>query len=58
MWRDILLDNRAEVLRALDGFEKELAELRRGIEAEAADDLERELERSRVARGRLRERPS
>ena len=58
MWRDILLDNRTEVLRALDGFERELAKIRRQIEGESADGLERELDRCRAARARLRERPS
>jgi len=58
MWRDIFLDNRAEMLRALDAFENVLGEIRREIEADAVDDLERELERCREARTRLKERPS
>jgi prephenate dehydrogenase len=54
MWRDIFLDNKAELLRALDAFERVLADIRRAVEAGAGDALERELERCRSARSRLR----
>jgi prephenate dehydrogenase len=54
MWRDIFLDNKAELLRAVDSFERALAEIRDAIEADAGEKLERELERCRAARSRLR----
>jgi prephenate dehydrogenase len=56
MWRDIFLDNRAEVLRAIDGFGDAVARLRRMIESEEPQALEAELDRTRVARRRLKER--
>src|SRR5438094_635576 len=43
MWRDIFLDNRAEVLRAIDGFGDAVARLRRMIESEEPHALEAEL---------------
>jgi len=56
MWRDIFLDNRAEVLRAIDGFGDAVARLRRMIESEEPHALEAELDRTRAARRRLKER--
>ena len=53
MWRDIFLDNREEVLRALDGFEGAVAGLRRRIEAGDGEALAQELGRLRTARDRL-----
>jgi prephenate dehydrogenase len=54
MWRDIFLDNKAELLRALDAFERVLADIRGAVEAGAGDRLQQELERCRAARTRLR----
>ena len=56
MWRDIFLDNRAEVLRVIDGFGDAVARLRRMIEGEETEALEAELDRTRAARRRLKER--
>jgi prephenate dehydrogenase len=55
MWRDIFLDNRSEVLRAIDGFRAELERLRELIEREDAAELEAALVRSRNARTRLKD---
>jgi prephenate dehydrogenase len=53
MWRDIFLDNRAEVLRAIEQFSAAVERLRQLIDAEDATPLEAELDRARRARGRL-----
>jgi len=53
MWRDIFLENRTEVVRAIDEFSAAVARLRRMIDREEAAPLEAELERVRRARGRL-----
>jgi prephenate dehydrogenase len=58
MWRDIFLDNRSEVLQAIDEFTAVLARLRAHLEREDARALVAELERSRAARRRLPERSS
>ena len=55
MWRDIFLDNRSEVLRAIDGFRVELDRLRDSIEREDPAELEAALARSRNARTRLKD---
>jgi prephenate dehydrogenase len=55
MWRDIFLDNRSEVLRAIDGFRVELDRLRDLIEREDSAELEAALVRSRNARTRLKD---
>jgi prephenate dehydrogenase len=55
MWRDIFLDNRAEVLRAIDTFRVELDRLRELIETENPAELEATLARSRDARARLKD---
>ena len=56
MWRDIFLDNRAEVLRSIDEFQAALAELRELVDREDASALETELGRIRSARERLKGR--
>ena len=56
MWRDIFLDNRGEVLRAIDGLEASLARLRTMIDGEDARALETEIARIRTARARLKDR--
>lgn len=56
MWRDIFLDNRAEVLRAIDEFGAALGRLKQVMEREDAAALEAELARVRAARMRLKER--
>jgi prephenate dehydrogenase len=56
MWRDIFLDNRSEVLRAIDGLESSLAKLREMIDREDASGLEAEIVRIRTARARLKDR--
>jgi prephenate dehydrogenase len=53
MWRDIFLDNRAEVLRAIGQFSAAVERLRQMIDREEAAPLEAELDRARRARGRL-----
>jgi prephenate dehydrogenase len=53
MWRDIFVENRAEVLRALAGFESAVERLKRWIDAGDAPALEAELARVRAARERL-----
>jgi prephenate dehydrogenase len=53
MWRDIFLDNRAEVLRAIGQFSAAVERLRQMIDREEAAPLEAELDRVRRARGRL-----
>jgi prephenate dehydrogenase len=53
MWRDILLANRAEVLRAIERLDGALGRLRRAIEDGDGAALEAELERLRIARERL-----
>ncbi len=59
MWRDIFLDNRAEVLRAIGQFSAAVEQLRKMIDREEAAPLEAELDRARRARSRLsRERPA
>jgi prephenate dehydrogenase len=58
MWRDIFLENRAEVLRAIDEFSAALARFRASIESEDGDRLTAELEASRRARRGLGERRS
>ena len=58
MWRDIFLDNRPDVLKAIDEFAAVLARLRAHVEREDAGALLEELERSRAARRRLPERSS
>jgi prephenate dehydrogenase len=55
MWRDIFLDNRAEVLRTIDEFRDELDRLRDSIERQDDSSLEAALERSRVARARVKD---
>jgi len=55
MWRDIFLDNRGEVLRAIDAFRIELDRLRDRIDREDGAALEAALEHSRNARTRLRD---
>jgi prephenate dehydrogenase len=55
MWRDIFLDNRPEVLRAIDEFRAALERLRGSIEREDPVALEGELARARGARSRLRD---
>ncbi len=55
MWRDIFLDNRPEVLRAIDEFRAALERLRGSIEREDPRTLEGELARARGARARLRD---
>ena len=55
MWRDIFLDNRTEVLRAIDTFRVELDRLRDLIEVENGAELEAALARSRDARARLKD---
>ena len=56
MWRDIFLDNRPEVLRAIDEFQAALGRIREMIERQEAQPLEAELDRVRSARARLKER--
>jgi prephenate dehydrogenase len=56
MWRDIFLDNREELLRALDGFAATLDRLRALIAAGDGAGIEAELERARKGRARLKER--
>jgi len=56
MWRDIFLDNRPEVLRAIDEFQAALGRIREMIERQEAQPLEAELDRVRGARARLKER--
>ena len=58
MWRDIFLDNRDELLRAIDGVADALARLRGMIEREESAALEAELDRVRAARRTLTERRS
>jgi prephenate dehydrogenase len=53
MWRDIFLDNRAEVLRAIGQFSAAVERLRQMIDREESAPLEAELEFARRARGRL-----
>jgi prephenate dehydrogenase len=53
MWRDIFLDNHAEVLRAIGEFSAALERLRQMIEREDAAPLEAALDRARGARSRL-----
>jgi prephenate dehydrogenase len=53
MWRDIFLDNRAEVLRAIDQFSAAVERLRLMIDRDESAPLEAELGRVRRARGRL-----
>jgi len=50
MWRDIFLENRAEVLRAIDEFSSALARYRANIESGDDENLKGELEASRRAR--------
>jgi len=56
MWRDICLENRQEILPAISGFENALGHLRELIERGDGAALEKELERIRNARERLKER--
>ena len=58
MWRDIFLDNREEILRAIDGFSDAVARLRGLIARPDPQALEAELDRTRTARRRLKERPA
>jgi prephenate dehydrogenase len=53
MWRDIFLDNRAELLQAIEGFSDAISRLRGMIEREDSAALETELERVRSARRAL-----
>jgi prephenate dehydrogenase len=53
MWRDIFLDNRAEVLPLIDRFSAAVAELRAAIEAGDAARLEAFLDAARAARGKI-----
>jgi prephenate dehydrogenase len=53
MWRDILLDNRAEVLPLIDRLQAAIGELRAAIDAGDADRLETFLTAARDARGRI-----
>lgn len=58
MWRDIFLENREQVLRAIDEFSAALAGVRASIENRDAARLVAELERSRRARRDLEGRGS
>jgi prephenate dehydrogenase len=53
MWRDIFLDNRAEMLPLIDGLLAAVGELRSAVAAEDGDRLERFLEGARAARGKV-----
>jgi len=53
MWRDIFLDNRAEVLPLIDRLLAGIVELRAAIEAGDGARVEAFLEASRAARGRI-----
>jgi prephenate dehydrogenase len=53
MWRDIFLDNRAEVLPLIDRLQSAIAELRAAIESGDGARLEASLEAARAARGRI-----
>jgi prephenate dehydrogenase len=53
MWRDIFLDNRAEVLPLIDRLQSSIAELRAGIEAADGARLEAFLEAARTARAKI-----
>jgi prephenate dehydrogenase len=53
MWRDIFVDNRAECVRALDGFAASVERLRKLIADGDGAAIERELERLREARERI-----
>ena len=50
MWRDIFVANRAPLLAAIDGFDGELAALRRAVEAGDAAAIEALGRRARSAR--------
>jgi prephenate dehydrogenase len=58
MWRDICLDNRDEVLAALDLFQDEIARLRALILDADADGLERAFAAARVVRRSLAPAPA
>ncbi len=58
MWRDVFLDNRAEMLSAIDGFGAALARLREEIERGDGSALDVSLGRARAARSRLKDRRS
>jgi prephenate dehydrogenase len=53
MWRDILLDNRADMLPLIDGLLAAIGDLRSAIAANDADTLERLLEAARTARAKI-----
>lgn len=57
MWADIVRDNRAAVLRALDAFGERLGRVRDQVEREDADSLVSFLERGRMARRGLPTKP-
>jgi prephenate dehydrogenase len=50
MWRDIALENRAEILAALDEFEQSLEDLRRALELEDGNAVERFLREAKERR--------
>ena len=53
MWRDIFLDNRAELLPLIDGLLAAIGELRVAVAAQDAEALERVLEAARTARAKI-----
>jgi prephenate dehydrogenase len=58
MWRDICLDNRAEVLAALDLFLLETGRLRAMIEAGDGDGIAEEFTAARIVRRSLAPAPA
>jgi len=54
LWKAIALENREEILRALDGFQKELDHLRAALHNQQAIAIQHILERGRDYRIRLR----
>jgi cyclohexadieny/prephenate dehydrogenase len=53
MWRDIFLENRAAVLRALDRFERRLRDLRRAVEEGEGRALQDVFARTRAVRAAI-----
>ena len=54
LWKAIALENREEILRALDGFQKELDDLRAALHNQQPIAIQHILERGRDVRVRLR----
>jgi prephenate dehydrogenase len=53
MWRDICLDNRDEVLQAVDSFIEEVSHLRDLVRERDAEGLEKAFEAARTVRRSL-----